>query len=135
MNWHFWLKLKSNVKNTQKHKHYIELNTKKNLKITKKKNDDQRTKLNEINKKIVQSTPINIPKITAEPPKIDKRTRQGRKMTPTTNNIIPSFETRKAPLEHSTIDDYIGKADILQRLFTKKITIARSKSRNKKTIE
>ena len=41
-------------------------------------------------------------------------------MTPTTNDIIPSFETRKAPLEYSTIKNYIEKADILQRLFTEK---------------
>ena len=45
----------------------------------KKKYEDQRTKLNEINKKIVQSTPINIQQIIAEPPKIDKRTRRGKK--------------------------------------------------------
>ena len=82
--------------------------------------DNERAKLNEINKKIVQSTPINIQQIIAEPPKIDKRTRQGRKITPTSNDIKPLFETRKAPLEYSTIEDYIRKADILQRLFTKK---------------
>ena len=113
--------MKSNVKNTQKHKHYIELNTKKNLKITiKKKYEDQRTKLNEINKKIVQPTPINIQQIIVEPPKIDKRTRRGKKITPTTNDIQPSYETRKTPLEYSTIEDYIKKADILQRIFTTK---------------
>ena len=86
----------------------------------KKKYEDQRTKLNEINKKIVQSTPINIQQIIAEPPKIDKRTRRGKKITPTTNDIQPSYETRKTPLEYSTIEDYIRKADILQRIFTTK---------------
>ena len=86
----------------------------------KKKCEDQRTKLNEINKKIVQSTPINIQQIIAEPPKIDKRTRRGKKITPTTNDIQPSYETRKTPLEYSTIEDYIRKADILQRIFTTK---------------
>ena len=86
----------------------------------KKKYEDQRTKLNEINKKIVQSTPINIQQIIVEPPKIDKRTRRGKKITPTTNDIQPSYETRKAPLEYSTIEDYIKKADILQRFYTTK---------------
>jgi hypothetical protein len=86
----------------------------------KKHYEDERTKLNEINKKIVLSTPINIEQIIVEPPKIDKRTRRGKKITPTTNDIQPSYETRKAPLEYSTIEDYIKKADILQRFYTTK---------------
>ena len=43
-----------------------------------------------------------------------------KKITPTTNDIQPSYETRKTPLEYSTIEDYIKKADILQRIFTTK---------------
>jgi hypothetical protein len=46
--------------------------------------------------------------------------RLGRKTTPTTNDIRPSCETRKTPLEYSTIENYIRKADILQRTFTSK---------------
>ncbi len=84
--------------------------------------------------KIVQSTPVNTQQIIAELPNIDKLTRQGRKTTPTINDIKPSYETRKALLEYSTIEDYNRKADIL-RFFYNKITIATSKRRIKKTIE
>ena len=89
----------------------------------KKYYEEQKTKLNIIlskNPKIQQPpTPINIQQITAQPPKIDKRTRRGKKKT-TTEDIKPSYEKRKEPLEYSTIDDYMKKADILQRFFIKK---------------
>ncbi len=64
-------------------------------------------------------TPINIQQIAASPQKNDRRTRRGKKQN-ATGEIKPSYETRKEPLEYSTIDNYITKADILQRFFTKK---------------
>lgn len=90
----------------------------------KKYNEEQKQKLNEIKSKMPQKaqqhpTPINIEQIAAVP-KIDKRTRRGKKQTEATTDIKPSHETRKEPLEYSTIDDYIKKADILNRLFIKK---------------
>jgi hypothetical protein len=56
--------------------------------------------------------------ITQAPPKIEKRTRRGKKAA--TTEIRPSHETRKEPLEYPTIDNYIDKADILQRFCIKK---------------
>ena len=49
-------------------------------------------------------------------PKVDKRTRRGKKQQQQTE-IKPSYQTRKEPLELSTIDEYIRKADIINRLF------------------
>ena len=110
----------------QKHKEaqaqYRASNKDKIKDYNKKYNEEQKTKLNKIlskNPKIPQPTLINIQQITQEPPKIDKRTRRGKKATSTTE-IRPSHETRKEPLEYSTMDDYIDKMDVLQRFFIKK---------------
>jgi len=59
----------------------------------------KRTQLQEINKKLLKEpapTPINIQQIT-EIPKVDKRTRRGKKQA-TTTDIKPSYETRAEPL-------------------------------------
>ena len=48
--------------------------------------------------------------------KIDKRTREGEKRAQQPE-IKPRYETRKEPLTTTTINDYIRKADILNRLF------------------
>ena len=109
----------------QKHreasKKYRSSNKDKIADYNKKYNQDQKEKLNIIlskQPKIPQPTPINIQEIIASPPKIDKRTRRGKNQK--TGDIKPFYETRKEPLEYSTIEDYISKANIIQRIFLKK---------------
>ncbi len=88
----------------------------------KKYYDEQREKLNsKLSKqpKVSIPTPINIQQIAASPQNIDRRTRRGKRQN-ATGEIETTYETRKEPLEYSTIDEYITKADILQRFFTKK---------------
>jgi hypothetical protein len=116
--------LKKIEERKQKHKEaqaqYRASNKDKIKDYNKKYNEEQKTKLTKIlskNPKIPQPTQINIQEITKDPPKIDKRTRRGKKAT---TEIKPFYETRKEPLEYSTIDDYMRKADILQRFFIKK---------------
>lgn len=85
-----------------------------------KYHEEKRTKLKEINKKLLKEptpTLINIQEIT-EPPKVDKRTRRGKKQA-TTTDIKPSYETRAEPLEYSTIKTYIDKANIINKIFKK----------------
>jgi hypothetical protein len=110
----------------QKHKQaqaqYRALNKNKIAEYNKSYNENQKTKLKNIlskNPKIQhQPTPINIQQIIAEPPKIDRRTRRGKKQT--TGDIKPFYEIRKEPLEYSTIEDYLNKANIINKFFTKK---------------
>lgn len=109
----------------QKHreasKKYRSSNKDKIADYNKKYNQDQKDKMNSIlskQPKIPQPTPINIQEIIASPPKIDKRTRRGKNQK--TGDIKPFYETRKEPLEYSTIEDYISKANIIQRIFLKK---------------
>ena len=104
--------LKKVEERKQKHKEasqkYRDSNKDKIKEYNKSYNEEQKTKLNEIKSKhpkITIPTPINIQEITQEAPKIDRRTRRGKKQ-PTTE-IKPFFETRKEPLEYSTIEDYI----------------------------
>ncbi len=111
------------LKHKEASQKYRDANKEKISDYNKGYNQQQKAKLNEIKLKQPQKpqqppTPINIQAITAAPPKIDKRTRRGKKATATTE-IKPSHETRKEPLEYSTIDDYIDKADILQRFLLK----------------
>jgi len=120
--------LKKVEQRKQKHaeavKKYRANNKDKITDYNKKYNTEQKAKLDAIKIKIPKQqqppTPLNIQEIAAAPPKIDKRTRRGKKQTEATTEIKPSHETRKEPLEYSTIDDYIKKADILNRIFIKK---------------
>ena len=100
---------------------YREKNKDKVDDYNKKYNQDLRQKQQEINKKLLKADEplktINIEKIV-EVPKIDKRTRRGKKQT-TTIEIKPSYTTRNEPLEYSTIEDYIRKANIINKLFNK----------------
>jgi len=85
-----------------------------------KYHEEKRTKLKEIRNKLLKEptpTPINIQQIT-EPPKVDKRTRRGKKQA-TTTDIKPSYETRAEPLELSTIAEYLSKANIINKIFKK----------------
>lgn len=84
--------------------------------------DKKRAEINAIQSKLAKtviSTPIDLPQITKPPEKLDRRTRRGKKQAQTPQDIQPSYKTRKEPLAESTITDYIRKADIMQRLFTK----------------
>jgi len=78
--------------------------------------ETKREKLKSIKRKI-QKEPIHIDidEIVATPI-IDKRTRRGKKQK-TIIDIKPRYETRGEPLEYSTIDDYIAKANIINKLF------------------
>ena len=75
--------------------------------------ETKREKLKSI-KREIQKEPIHIDidEIVA----IDKRTRRGKKQK-TIMHIRPRCETRGEPLEYSTIDDYIAKANIINKLF------------------
>ena len=118
--------LKKVEERKQKHKEasqkYRDSNKDKIKEYNKSYNEEQKKKLNEIKSKhpkITIPTPINIQEITqSQQPKIDKRTQKGKKQT--TTDITPSYQTRKEPLEYSTIDTYIKKADIINRIFTNK---------------
>ena len=80
----------------------------------------KRIQLQEINNKLLMEptpTPINIQQIT-EIPKIDKRARRGKKQALTVD-IKPIYETRKEPLELSTIKAYLDKANIINKIFKK----------------
>lgn len=109
----------------QKHKQaqakYRASNKDKIADYNKKYNQEQKDKMNSIlskQPKIPHPTPINIQEITASPEKLDKRTRRGKQQK--TGDIKPFYETRKQPLEYSTIDGYIDKAGVIQKLFLKK---------------
>ena len=115
---------------------YRTTNKDKITEYNKKYNEEQKAKINAIKSKIPQQEPtiINIQQITQEPPKIDRRTRRGKKQTPATNDIKPSHETRKEPLEYSTIEDYIKKADIINRIFIKKSLSQEAKAELRKLL-
>ena len=85
-------------------------------------NDGKKTKLNEIKSKLpeILPTPINIQEIVAISSKIDRRTRRGKKATKATAEIVPNYIKRKEPLEYSSIEDYMKKADMIQRIFVNK---------------
>ena len=58
---------------------------------------------------------IEIPSL--EPVKIDRRTRKGKKQAIVSNDIKPSYLSRKTPLEYSTIEEYMTKANIIHKTF------------------
>ena len=113
----------------QRHRHkesqakYRERNKDKMNEYNKIYQENQRIKRNEIKTKLMQSrgenlpppAPIDIEEI-GKKDKINKRTREGKKKA-SQPEIKPNFETRKEPLGKKTIDDYLQKADILNRLF------------------
>ena len=121
----------------QKHKEaqakYRASNKDKIADYNKKYNQDQKEKLNIIlskQPKIPQPTPINIQEIIAVPPKIDKRTREGKKQK--SGDIKPFYETRKEPLAYSTMEDYIDKAGVIHDLFFKKPLVQKVKAELRK---
>lgn len=96
----------------------------KHLEQTKEYNkkyyEEKRDKINALIKKVPPPppTPINVKEIT-KPPKIDRRTRQGKKQAVSVD-IIPSYKKRKTALEPSTVEQYISNANTIQKLFTGK---------------
>jgi len=76
--------------------------------------------------------PIDINEIN-KPVKVDKRTRQGKKQAQQPA-IKPSYETRSEPLSENTMNDYIRKADILNRLFNNRSLPAPVKAELKKLL-
>ena len=132
--------LKKVEERKQKHKEasqkYRDANKKKVAEYNKTYNEEQKLKLQAIKSKLPPKaqqppTPINIQEIAAMP-KIDKRTRRGKKQTAATTDIKPSHETRREPLEYSTMEDYIKKADLINRIFIKKSVSQEVKAELKK---
>ena len=95
--------------------------------------ETKREKLNSIKRKI-QKEPIHIDiDEIISTPIIDKRTRRGKKQK-TIIDIKPRYETRGEPLEYSTIDDYIAKANIINKLFNNRNLPADVKAELKKLL-
>ena len=83
----------------------------------------QNKKINEIKEKLtpkITKTPTELIKSVVEVPKVDKRTRRGKRKPTAQPEIKPSFKTRQEPLKLSTIKGYLDKADIIQRIFKNK---------------
>jgi hypothetical protein len=117
----FLIKIEQNkIKHREASKKYRATNKNKIADYNKNYNDNKKAKLNAIKSKIPKLPPtiINIQQIMTKPPKIDKRTRKGKKQK--SGDIKPFYEIRKEPLEYSTIEDYLKKADIIQKIFIKK---------------
>ena len=113
------------IKHKEASQKYRDTNKNKIAEYNKTYNENQKSKMNEIKSKLPprqeqEPAKINIQQIQQAPPKIDKRTRRGKKQTATTGEIKPSYETRAEPLEYSTIDQYINKANIINKIFNKK---------------
>ena len=113
------------IKHKEASQKYRDTNKNKIAEYNKTYNEHQKSKMNEIKSKLPprqeqEPAKINIQQIQQAPPKIDKRTRRGKKQTATTGEIKPSYETRAEPLEYSTIDQYINKANIINKIFNKK---------------
>ena len=85
-------------------------------------NQKKRQIENDIKSKYIEEEPktISLKTFLEPPPKVDKRSRKYKKTTTPEDVIQPSYLNRKTPLEYSTIDTYIKKADLLHRFFTKK---------------
>jgi hypothetical protein len=54
------------------------------------------------------------------PTKISKRSRRGKKRKADADDVVPAHQKRKDPLELSTIENYIGQANIINKLFLNK---------------
>lgn len=119
------------IKHNQYQKNYRKKNTDLIKAYNKSYYETRRDKFNSIKSKI-RKEPININVAEIiQPPVIDRRTRRGKKQS-TTTEIKPRYETRPEPLEYSTIDDYISKANIINKLFNKRNLPAEVKAELKK---
>lgn len=121
------------IKHNQNQKKYRAKNAEQVREYNKKYYEKKQEKLKTIKKKIRQE-PININvEEIIQPLAIDRRTRRGKKQS-TTAEIKPRYETRSEPLEYSTIDDYITKANIINKLFNKRNLPAEVKAELKKLL-
>jgi len=110
-------------RNKKKHNQAQKQYREKNKEIIKEYNDTYQANLKqqraEIRQKLLKAdappAKIDIKEYT-QPPKIDRRTRKGKKQAET-QEIKPSYETRQTPLEYSSIEDYLRKSNILHKLF------------------
>ena len=111
-------------------------NKDKVIEYNKQYYNNHRLLKNKINEKLKQAQlpaePIDINEIN-KPVKVDKRTRQGKKQAQQPA-IKPSYETRSEPLSENTMNDYIRKADILNRLFNNRSLPAPVKAELKKLL-
>jgi len=121
------------IKHNRNQKRYRENNADYVKEYNKRYYETIRQKLDTIRKKI-RREPINIDveEITAVPV-IDRRTRRGKKQT-LTSEIKARYETRTEPLEYSTIEDYIAKANIINKLFNKRNLPAEVKAELRKLL-
>lgn len=86
-------------------------------------------------KKVYNSTPLPIAELAKEPVPVNKRTRRGKKRAQVEADVIkPMYLTRKAPLGLKTIENYMGKADVLQRFYTGKSLSQEVKNELKKLL-
>lgn len=94
----------------------------------------EKAKLEAIKKKLPSvPTPLNLAEITKEAPKLDKRTRRGRKQAQVQPDIItPMYQKRKEPLAYTTINNYLNKVNILQRIFDMPALTLKAKNELKK---
>lgn len=125
------------IKHREASKRYRASNKEKIANYNKKYQQKLNEKKAEINKKFSKKDepipePIDIQEFS-KVIKIDKRTRKGRKKA-TKEEIIPSFQTRKEPLDYSTMDDYLRKANILNKLFNGKALSQEVKAELKKLL-
>ena len=121
------------IKHNKTQKQYRVSNAERIRKYNKEYYETKREKLKSLKRKI-QKEPIHIDidEITALPV-VDKRTRRGKKQKKTTE-IKPRYQTRDEPLEYSTIDDYIAKANILNKLFNHRYLPAEVKAELRKLL-
>jgi len=124
---------KQRIKHNQQQKAYRKRNAIKIKDYNKNYYETKREKINLIKRKIrTEPININIDEIT-DLPIIDRRTRRGKKQAKTID-IKPRYETREEPLEYSTIDDYISKANIINKLFNKRNLPAEVKAELRKLL-
>lgn len=76
-------------------------------------------------KKISVPTAIDIKELAKEPVPVSKRTRKGKKHAQVNADTVkPMYLTRAEPLAQTTIDNYLSKANVLQKFFVdKKLTL------------
>lgn len=87
--------------------------------------DRKRALIEPILQKVHVPTQIDVKELAKEPVPVSKRTRRGKQRSKVdADTIKPMYETRKEPLAQITINNYLSKADLLQRFFVdKKLTL------------
>lgn len=117
--------LKKMEEQKQKHKDaqakYRLKNKNKMNEYNKVYQENQRLKKIEINQKLLKEPapppePINIQDLSKRTTKINKRTRKGKQQAKQPE-IIPSYQSRKEPLTITSINDYLSKSNLLNKLF------------------